>query len=170
MGVDVSSQTLAFSIFEHGNLMMWGEIDFKGANLFQRIGSGQSRMHALKDYFQVDKIAVEGAIYVQNKKTVILLAYSLGAALAPLINDDTVVEELSPVAWQREIGNPPLTKVEKAAVAKEYPDKTKSWYSAEHRRIRKERTMKWVKDTYGVDVESDNVSDAIAIGWVSSRG
>lgn len=170
MGVDCSSNSFAFSIFEHGTLTMWGEIDFKGRNLYERLGSGQRRISALRDQLQVDKIVFESAVYVQNKKTVILLAYSLGAALSPLISEDTAIDEIPPVVWQKAIGNMPFTKAEKAAVVKEHSDKSAAWVKDKIRNMRKQRTIDWVEKEFGVVVESDNVADAIGVGWAALDG
>jgi hypothetical protein len=49
------------------------------------------------------------------------------------------------------------------------PGKSKSRYTNHYREFRKERTKEWVALNTGVMVESDNVSDAIAIGWYGSR-
>jgi hypothetical protein len=117
----------------------------------------------MKDYLQADLVVFESAIYVQNKKTVILLAYAFGAVISALINNGAKIEEVSPLAWQNYIGNKPLTKAEKAAIEKDNPGKSKSWYQNKNREFRKQRTMDWAEAEYGIKVDSDNVSDAIGV-------
>lgn len=169
MGADCSTHSFAFSIFDDGKLVQYGEIKYYGDSVFERLADGQRKVAALRDRLQVDLVAIEGAVYVQNKKTVILLAYSFGAIIAALINSGAVVEEYAPMTWQNKIGNKPLTKDHKAAIMKEHPGRSKSWYSNKYREIRKARTRQWVKENLGPDVENDNVTDAIALGWVAAH-
>lgn len=168
MGIDCSSKTFAFAIFEQGNLSMWGEIDFYGANLYERMGSGQRRIAAFAERVRVDKVAFEAAIHINSRKTVIDLAYSYGAAISPFIRPGVEVETISPISWQSAIGNKQFTAAEKAAVKKEYPDKSDSWRKNHIRELRKQRTIDWVKQKYGVDVASDNVADAIGLTYYAA--
>jgi len=169
MGADCSTHSFAFSIFDNGKLVKYGEIRYYGDSVFERLADGQRKVAALRDKLNVDLVAIEGAVYVQNKKTVILLAYSFGAIIAALINSGAVVEEFAPMTWQNKIGNRPLTKAQKQAIMDEHPGKSKSWYSNKYRETRKARTRKWVKENLGPDVDNDNVTDAIALGWVASH-
>lgn len=171
MGIDCSSKTFAFSIFEQGTLLMWGEIDFYGSNLYERMGSGQRRIAAFASKVSVDKVVYESAVQVQNKKTVIDLAYSYGAAISPFIKPGVVVENVSPMTWQNFIGNKAFNATEKAAVKKEYPDKSDTWRKNKIRELRKQRTIDWVNNKFGISVQSDNVGDAVAIGfWAVENG
>lgn len=169
MGADCSTNSFAFSIFDNGELVQFGEINFYGNTVFERLADGQDKIRALREKLDVDYVAIESAVFVQNKKTVILLAYSFGAIIAALINSGARVVEVAPMTWQNYIGNKVLTKAEKTAIMEETPGKSKSWYSAAFRNFRKQRTAKWVADTFGYEVESDNVTDAIALGWVASH-
>lgn len=169
MGADCSTQSFAFSIFDDGELVQWGEIKFTGSTVFERLADGQDKVRAMRDLLQVDKVVIEGAIYVQNKKTVILLAYAFGAIISALVQSGAEVSEVSPMTWQAAIGNKPLTKAEKAAIIEANPGKSKTWYSAANRNFRKNRTREWVKENLGPDIDNDNVTDAIALGWVASH-
>ena len=168
LGVDASTTSFAFCLYGKDGPIRWGEIKFKGSSVFERLAYGQRYITAMKEHLDADLVVFESAIYVQNKKTVILLAYAFGAVISALINNGAKIEEVSPLAWQRHISNPPLTKREKDEIKREYPNRSASWYSNKNREIRKDRTRKWCLDEYGIDVQSDNVSDAIAIsfyGW-----
>lgn len=167
LGIDASTTSFAFCLFEDGRPVRWGEIKFKGASAFERLAYGQRFVKDLSKKLESDLVVFESAVYVQNKKTVILLAYAFGALVAPLVKRGTRGEEISPLVWQRAIGNKALTKAEKDAIKAEFPGKSKTWYQAKNRELRKGRTMQWVEDTYGITVESDNVSDAIAIASVA---
>ena len=169
MGADCSTNSLGFAIYDEGELIKWGEIKFIGRTVFHRLADAQRKIAALESELEVDMVYFESAVYVQNKKTVILLAYAYGAIMGALIAAGAKdVEETSPLVWQRAIGNPPLNATEKAAINKQYPDAKKSYLSTKYREFRKARTQAWVKKRFGIDVESDNVTDAIAIGAVAA--
>jgi Holliday junction resolvasome RuvABC endonuclease subunit len=168
IGIDASTKSVAFGVFDEQELVTWGEIVFKGNNVWERLADGQSKVAGLIKRFDSDVIVFESAVYVQNKKTVILLAYSFGAIVSAIMKNGATVQELSPIEWQRAIGNNPFRKEEKEAVQKEFPGKSKSWYSNKYRELRKARTAAWVENTYGVKLDNDNVSDAIAIASVGA--
>lgn len=166
LGIDASSNSFAFSIFEDGQLIRWGEINFKGKTVFARLHDGQNKLRSLSNEFQVDLIVFESAVFVNNKKTVVLLAYVFGALVAALMDSGADVREIPPVTWQNAIGNKRLSKDEKEAIQKAHPGKSKSWYDNKYREARKDKTRQWVYKTYGVLIESDNITDAIGVGHV----
>ena len=163
LGVDASTNSFAFCLYDKNGPIRWGEIKFKGSTVFERLAYGQRYITAMKKYLDADIVVFESAIYVQNKKTVILLAYAFGAVISALINNGAKIEEVSPLQWQNFIGNKPLTKAEKDAIKKSFPGKSTSWYQNKNREMRKQRTMDWAKKEFMVDVTSDNVSDAVGI-------
>lgn len=169
LGLDMSTNSFAFCVYGSDGPIRWGEIEYRGANVYERLSHAQSHISALRDDFKTDLIVFEGAIYVQNKRTVILMAYAIGAAVAALMSEGTRVEEISPQEWQNAIGNGVLKKAEKEVIQEANPGKSKTWYSAKFRDFRKKRTMDWVKRIYGISVDSDNVSDAIAIASVAHK-
>lgn len=163
LGVDASTQSLAFCVYGKDGPEKWGEIKFKGNTVFERLAYGQRHVNAMKEHLKADLIVFESAIYVQNKKTVILLAYAFGALVSALMDKGTEIEEVSPIQWQNFIGNKALTKAEKEAIVNAHPGKSKSWYANTNRNFRKQRTIDWVLREFGISVESDNVSDAIGV-------
>lgn len=163
LGVDASTNSFAFCLMDKDGPIRWGEIKFKGSSVFERLAYAQRHIAAMKEHLQADIIVFEGAVYVQNKKTVILLAYAFGAIISALINDGAAIEQISPLAWQNYLGNKPLTKHEKAEIESANPGKSKSWYQNASRELRKARTMAWAKETYGIKTDSDNVSDAVGV-------
>lgn len=167
LGIDASTNSLAFCLYDEYGPVKWGEISFKGSSVFERLAYAQNVNRIIKSELQADLICFESAVYIQNKRTVILLAYSFGSIISSLMSKGTQIEDISPLVWQKEIGNNPFTKAEKEAIYKEFPNKSKSWYSNKIRDIRKERTIGWCKEMFNIDVESDNVSDAIAIAHVA---
>lgn len=169
LSVDASTNSFAFALFVKKKLVKWGEIHFEGKTVFDRLADAQRKVYAMRDELEADLIVIEGAVYVQNKRTVILLAYTFGAIISALARPGVVVEEISPMTWQNAIGNKALSKTEKAKMEADQPGKSKSWYSNQSREIRKQRTMDWVAKTFKVGVDSDNISDAIALGAVAVR-
>lgn len=169
LGIDVSTQSFAYCLYGQDGPIKWGEIKFSGGDVFARLSDGQKKVHEFAKEIEADLVVVEGAVYVQNKKTVILLSYALGATVSALYTDGIEVVEYSPIKWQNAIGNKALTKAEKESIQKDTPGKTKSWYSGEYRRIRKQRTTDFVKETFGIEVENDNLSDAIGIAHVAAE-
>jgi hypothetical protein len=157
---------LAFCLYDSTGPTKWGEVKFKGNNVFERIADGQAKVSASLNGLQPDLIIFESAVFIQNKKTVVLLAYAYGAIVAALMQPGIVVEEIPPITWQNAIGNKSFTKEEKAKVKRDFPDQKVAWYQSKLRDMRKQRTMDWVKAQYGIDVTNDNVGDAIAVASV----
>lgn len=163
LGVDASTNSFAFCLYGKDGPIKWGEVHFKGKNVFERLSDGQKKVLAMGDELKADLIVFESAVFVQNKKTVILLAYAFGAIVSALMATGAKISEASPLAWQNYIGNKPLTKPEKQAIIDKTPGKSKTWYSNANREFRKQRTMNWAKDQFGIEVDSDNISDAIGL-------
>lgn len=164
LGIDVSTKSFAFCLYDSTGPVKWGEILFKGDNVYERLSDGQKKVAALAPTIKADLVVAEGAVYVQNKKTVILLSYALGAIISALYNGGMEIEEVSPITWQNGIGNKALTKIEKQTIRDENPDKSKTWYDAKNREFRKQRTIEFVR-TLGIDTDSDNVGDAAGIAY-----
>lgn len=166
LGIDASTNSVAFCLFDENGPQKWGEIEFKGANVFERLADGQSKVGIALKSLNPDLIIFESAVFIQNKKTVVLLAYAFGAIVGAVMKPGVIVEEIPPITWQNAIGNKPLTKQEKEEFKNNNPDRKKSWYDNEFRKIRKQRTIDWVKREFNIDVPNDNVSDAIAVAKV----
>ena len=164
MGVDCSTYSFAFSIFDDGELVKYGQIYFDGSTVFQRLADGQRKVRAFREDLNPDLVVFESAVFVRNKNTVIQLAYAFGAIIAALIDGGAEVVGVVPTQWQYYLGNKALTKPEKDALRKDTPGKSASWYQNKGREMRKQRTIDWAKKTYGVTVESDDVGDAIGLG------
>lgn len=166
LGIDASTNSVAFCLYDETGPTKWGEIVFDGTNVFERLADAQGKVGAGLANLHPDLIIFESAVFIQNKKTVVLLAYAFGAIVGAIMKPGVRVEEIPPITWQNAIGNKPLTKAEKDAFKRANPDRKVSWYSNEFRKIRKQRTMDWVKAKFGIDVPNDNVGDAIAVAHV----
>jgi hypothetical protein len=71
--------------------------------------------------------------------------------------------EAQPLMWQSWLGNKALTAAEKRKLVEDNPGRSKSWYSNAGRELRKDRTRQWVYKTYGVMIESNDITDSIGI-------
>jgi hypothetical protein len=139
----------------------WGEIQLHGQDAFERIHDAKVKMHGLG--LKADVVAIESAIYVNNMKATISLAYVYGAILGELMDDNSRVYPIEPLKWQNHIGNKLWTKAERAVLIKDNPGHPKTWYTNEVRNRRKQFTMDFVKDTYGISLTSDNVGDSFGL-------
>jgi hypothetical protein len=66
--------------------------------------------------------------------------------------------------WQNWSGNKRLTVEEKEMIRNSNPGKTNSWYKSQERQYRKQRTIRFVNERFGLKIDDDDVADAIAIG------
>lgn len=165
MGIDASTNSIAYAIIDSGQLIQYGEIQFEGHDVYSRILDAKRKMRALKSNFKADYIAIEAAVMVRSVNTGLKMAYIFGSIMGELLDNGTEVIEVHPLKWQGFIGNPNLTPSEKAKIKKEHPSKTDNWYRSKGREIRKQRTMDWVHKQFKVLLDSDNVTDAIGIAW-----
>lgn len=170
IGLDLNSSKMAFSIFDDKKLVKYGEVNFPGKTLFERLNSANKIVYALKKNLQADKIVFESAIYVNNRKTVVSLAYMYGAVVSTLAEPNVEIDELGPTEWGKAIGNSGVSRKDREAFKRANPGKSKSWYDVQFRDQRKQITKDWVASTFSIDTQnlSDDVCDAIAVGAVSS--
>lgn len=165
VGMDLSTNSIAYAKFVDGKPVTCGEIKIVGANIYEKINDARKKTQALFNIgvLEADFICVEKAVFVNNMSVVIKLANVFGAVMSVLLQNGAQVVEKTPLDWQRSIGNPTLTKFEKAAIMKKTPGKTKSWYSTEARKIRKQRTLDIAQQYFKIGDNSDNVGDAVGI-------
>lgn len=171
IGLDLSTKSLAFAIFENEKPIRCGEVVFKGSTVFERLKDARRKVRALVESgeFEADYIAIEAAIMVRNVQTAIDLAYVYGTILGELSDASENLEKVAPITWQTSIGNPNLKKHEKEQIQKDFPGKSKSWYQNKGREIRKQRTLDIAREYFKIDSGSDNVGDAVGIGLYVSR-
>lgn len=171
IGIDASTHSLAFAVFENGKPLYCGEIKFEGATVFERLKDAKHKVKALvKDgVLRGDYIAIESAIMVRNIQTAIDLAYIYGAIIGELMVNNPQVHKIAPISWQTGIGNPNLKKHEKEAIMAEFPGKSKTWYSNKGREIRKGRTLEIARKYFRIPTNSDNIGDAVGLAVYASK-
>ncbi|AXH67274.1 RuvC-like resolvase [Streptomyces phage Wofford] len=165
MGIDCSTKTIAFTIFDGENFHKCGEVSFNGSTVFERAYDAHAKTLALYEDFDPDFVAIEAAIMVRSTSVAIKMAYVFGAVIAALLKGGAKVIEVPPISWQSFIGNKNLTKAEKDAIKAEFPGKSASWYQNKGRQIRKQRTIDFAKREFGIELESDNVADSLGVAW-----
>jgi Holliday junction resolvasome RuvABC endonuclease subunit len=170
IGIDASTKTVAFSVFIDGKLRHYGSMDITGKDIYRQCGDVNRKVYALCRKFEPDYVLIEAPIFVNNRAVVLKLSKLFGSIIGVIASQGISVSDISPAGWMAEIGNPTRdSDTDKDRVKRENPKKSATWVKAELRKMRKQRTMDWVKSTYGVDISDDNVADAIAIGHYAVR-
>lgn len=170
VGIDCSTNSLAYAIFEDDKPVLCGEIFFNGADIYERLNDARRKTQALVDAGVLvgDFIGMESAVAIKNVQVVIKLAYVYGAVLSVLMQNHMKVEVIPPITWQTSIGNPNLKAHEKQAIKDEFPGKSATWYSTKGREMRKQRTLDFAKQFFKIEDNSDNVGDAVGICYYTS--
>ncbi len=164
LGIDASTNSIAFCLFDGDTPVKWGELTFHGSTVYERILDAKRKVRAIRERLNYDTICIEAAVSVKSVATGLKMAYMFGTIMGELMYDDTKVIEVHPLKWQGYINNPNFTKAEKENVKKEFPDRSESWYKNKIRELRKQRTIKFAS-TLGIHTENDNVADAVGIAW-----
>lgn len=169
MGIDASTQSLAFCILDYETPLSWGEIQFEGKTIYERIGDAKRKTASLSDQFKCDFVVIESAVMVRSAAVAIKLAYVYGAILGELLESHANVVVAAPVQWQSYIGNTNWSRVRKAEFRKLNPGHPKSWYQNAIRNQRKQFTIDWAEKEYGIITTSDNVADAVGLSHYASH-
>lgn len=168
VSIDASTNSLAFAYFKGEQLIQYGKIKYFGTDIYDKIIDTAHKTKAFFDTFEsknIDHIVIEQVIYVNSPKTAANLAMSHGALVAAAATTGVGhIASVSPMVWQNWIGNKRLTVAEKDAIRHSNPDKTNSWYKSQERQVRKQKTIKYVNDKFGIHLDDDDVADAVAIG------
>ena len=170
IGIDASTNSIAYAIFDKGKPERCGEITLNGATVEERIGDAGAKIDALvsSGIMDGDYIAIESAVFVNNRQVVIKLAYVFGAIMGGLVRDGRKIVRVPPIEWQTGIGNPNLTKDERAQLKADNPGKSATWLKAAGREKRKQRTMTIARQYFDIPSNSDNISDAVGIALYAS--
>lgn len=168
LGIDASTRSIAFCLFENKTPIKWGEVFFDGGDVYERILDAKKKVKGIAKTLPSDLVAIEAAVMVRSANTGLKMAYIFGAIMGELIDDNRKVVEVHPITWQSYIGNKNFTKAQKLELQEKYPGKSANWYKAKMREVRKQKTIDFCQEL-GVVVESDNVADACGIGWYAAN-
>lgn len=163
--IDASTSSLAFAIFKNKELIHFGKINFDGKSVYEKIGTASKNSGAALNKFDIDAIVIEHTIFMNSPKTMADLSMVQGAILgSAYVSGIKNVKSVSPITWQTFIKNGKLTTDQRKAIIDAHPNKSKSWYKAKEREIRKEKTIKFVNTYYDVEISDNDIADAIGIG------
>jgi hypothetical protein len=154
---------------ENNKPLKWGKIELSGSDIYEKIYDAKVKMSVMLDELKSDYIAVEGAILVRSPDAVIKLSYVYGVVIAELMSTGAKVITISPTAWQAYIGNKNPTKDEKAAIRLKHPGYADSWYKNQIRNMRKQRTVDYFNNKYGLSLDDFDVADAFGIAHYSNE-
>jgi Holliday junction resolvasome RuvABC endonuclease subunit len=168
LGVDASTKSYAWCLIEDGKVIDYGEFEFSGNSIYKKMQSAKAAAEKLAA-MKPDYCAVEQIVFVNNRAVTIKLAYFVGILLGEMAGIDTVFDDVSPMTWMNFIGNGRFTKEEKLEMKRAHPGKTKTWHKTNRRKVRKQRTMDWAKEEYGIDVDNDNIADAVGVAHYADK-
>ena len=169
MGVDSSTNSLAFGVLTDHELVKYGKIYFDGNSSYDRLADSQRKLLSLSSHFDVDYIAVEKAIMARSVDTAIKMGMALGVVIATVLDEYTDVVEVAPISWQSYIGNNNYNKTQKSAIRSKYSDKSESWIKNRIREERKQFTIDFFNEKYGIDNDDNDVADAIGVAYYASE-
>jgi Holliday junction resolvasome RuvABC endonuclease subunit len=164
--IDASTNSLAYAVFSNKNITECGKINFKGDDIYAKVGDAARKTLAYFDaVIDADAIVIEHTVFMNSPKTAADLALVQGALLgAAAMYGITTVGKVSPITWQNYIGNKKISKDEKFFIRSKNPGKSESWYKTYERDLRKERTIKFININYNKNITDNDVADACGIG------
>jgi Holliday junction resolvasome RuvABC endonuclease subunit len=168
LGIDASTNSIAFCLMENDKPIKWGKIELIGSDIYQKIYDAKIKMSAMLMELKSDYIVVEGAVLVRSPDAVIKLSYVYGVVIAELMSSGASVITISPTSWQAHIGNKNPTKMEKDKLRFENPGHADSWYKNKMREIRKQRTVDYFNKKYNLQLDDFDVADAFGIAHYSN--
>jgi Holliday junction resolvasome RuvABC endonuclease subunit len=169
LGIDASTNSIAFCLMENNKPLKWGKIELSGSDIYEKIYDAKVKMSVMLDELKSDYIAVEGAVLVRSADAVIKLSYVYGVVIAELMSTGASVITISPSSWQAYIGNKNPTKEEKAAIRLKNPGHADSWYKNQLRNMRKQRTADYFNKKYNLQVVDFDVADSFGIAHYANK-
>ena len=169
LGIDASTNSIAFCLMENDVPLKWGKINLEGIDIYEKIYDAKRKMGIMLDELKSDYIVVEGAILVRSPDAVIKLSYVYGVVIAELMSTGARVITISPTSWQAYIGNKNPTKEEKAAIRLKSPGYADSWYKNQIRNMRKQRTVDYFNNKYSLSLDDFDVADSFGIAHYANK-
>ena len=169
LGIDASTNSIAFCLMENDIQLKWGKVDLNGQDIYEKIYDAKKKMALMLNELKADYIVVEGAILVRSPDAVIKLSYVYGVVIAELMSTGAKVITISPTAWQAYIGNKNPTKDEKAAIRLKHPGYADSWYKNQIRNMRKQRTVDYFNYKYNLSLDDFDVADSFGIAHYANK-
>jgi Holliday junction resolvasome RuvABC endonuclease subunit len=164
--IDASTNSLAFAVFNKKKLISTGKIKFEGNTSYEKVADACRKINSFFSiYNAVDAIVIEHTVFMNSPKVAADLALVQGAILgAAGINGIKIPGSVSPITWQNFLGNKRFTIKEKQEIVQEFPGKSKAWYKAYERELRKQKTISFINTYYDKSIDDNDVADACGIG------
>jgi len=164
--IDASTNSLAFAVFNKKELISTGKIKFEGNTSYEKVADACRKINSFFSiYNAVDAIVIEHTVFMNSPKVAADLALVQGAILgAAGINGIKIPGSVSPITWQNFLGNKRFTIKEKQEIVQEFPGKSKAWYKAYERELRKQKTISFINTYYDKSIDDNDVADACGIG------
>jgi Holliday junction resolvasome RuvABC endonuclease subunit len=169
LGIDASTNSIAFCLMENDIPIKWGKINLMGNDIYEKIYDAKVKMHSMLNELKSDYIVVEGAVFVKSADAVIKLSYVYGVVIAELMATGCKVITIAPSSWQAYIGNKNPTKEEKAAIRLKNPGYADSWYQNQLRTMRKQRTVDYFNNKYNLALSDFDVADSFGIAHYANK-
>jgi len=169
LGIDASTNSIAFCLMENDMPIKWGKINLMGNDIYEKIYDAKVKMHSMLNELKSDYIVVEGAVFVKSADAVIKLSYVYGVVIAELMATGCKVITIAPSSWQAYIGNKNPTKEEKAAIRLKNPGYADSWYQNQLRTMRKQRTVDYFNNKYNLTLSDFDVADSFGIAHYANK-
>jgi len=169
LGIDASTNSIAFCLLENNIPIKWGKINLNGNDIYEKIYDAKCKVFAMLEELKSDYIAVEGAILVKSADAVIKLSYVYGVVISELMSTGATVITVSPSAWQAHIGNKNPTKEEKTVIRLKNPGYAESWYKTQLRNMRKQRTVDYFNKKYKLELNDFDVADSFGIAYYANE-
>jgi len=169
LGIDASTNSIAFCLMEDDKPLKWGKIELNGLDIYEKIYDAKKKMHSMLEELKSDYIVVEGAVFVKSPDAVIKLSYVYGVVIAELMSTGAKVITISPSSWQAYIGNKNPTEEEKQAIRTQNPGYADSWYQNKLRNMRKQRTADYFNRKYDLNVVDFDVADSFGIAHYANK-
>jgi len=152
LGIDASTNSIAFCLLENNVPIKWGKINLTGNDIYEKIYDAKCKVFAMIGELKSDYIAIEGAILVKSADAVIKLSYVYGVVIAELMSSGASVITISPSSWQAHIGNKNPTKFEKDRLRIENPG-----YADSNKKYKLELNDFDVADSFGIAYYANEV-------------
>ena len=169
LGIDASTNSVAFCLMEDDKPIKWGKIEFIGSDIYKKIYDAKLKTHSMLNELKADYIVIEGAVLVRSPDAVIKLSYVYGVVIAELMSTGASVITISPSSWQAYIGNKNPTKTEKENIRKNNPGYADSWYKNQLRNMRKQRTVDYFNKKYNLQLNDFDVADSFGIAHYANK-
>ena len=162
LGVDSSTGSIAWATWYNRRPGKFGELILEG-DLDKRLGQVRKKFDRLLVTHKPDFVAIEKAVFVNSNDTFSKLSKIVGVLQSCCAIRNIPCAEITPPTWQYALGNNSWTRLERAQLKRE-TGKSTAWVNAEIRRRRKQYTIDYMNQHYGLKVKSDNIADALGVG------